>query len=869
MKKIKKLILVMFLVLSSIFVIKANASVIEDPDSFIGGEDVYIIGSTKFDNGYAITGQRAFEAGMNEIILYQNMNLDINDIDKTTYYYNKWTKKWYAKNEEGVPKNLNKQQQEKFDKGLQIIFVNNKVKKVELEYTGDVLTESLEEGITYSNNKFSIPANISGFYFETENGMVEVSVSKDEEYIGTPGSFYIPNTVLVYLGENQVNSFQTNSDNKLYEEIVYGPSYGENYDLVADYFEDEDGNKIDFATKTFKDGEKIYAITSKLVAYYCTPDGEYGYSYTSPIGINSLEEAIENSSENMKVCLAESLTLDKPIAIDANNKEMYFDLAGNTITSNGAVAIKLSGKNSILNINHGTINSEGNAALQVYIPDNTDNATAKLVVGNSLTINALQNGITVFGKGAILDFSGFIYLRGNDTYAISGNGLAQYAGTTINIKNGYISPNENVTGTFAIYAPQMGDINIEEAQLYADTVLGVKSGKVNIKDSYLYANGAKATEYKVNNDGINSTGDAIYIEMNKNYAKPVELNVENTVLSSANANPILVYNPDNLTSYSIITSDYKTVIKDIEAKTEAYISTEMAAFEANGKYYLEEDFEDILKNSEGDISVKLFSDIEINKLILLDKNIEREINIDLGGHTIYRDNQAFIFYITGKGTKITLENGTLRALDSKSGQVITLGEASAEEQNIHAIIKDDVIIETGFYGIVPVGKGVTLDFYGTIDLANIGAIGISGIGNENQGGTIINVYNGSKIYSKENHSGTVAIYLPQLGETNILGGDLSAHTVIGIKSGTLNITGGKLIAQGEKLAPVPTNNGINATGDTIYVERNGAYDNNIHINITGATLTSDNGKQILVYNPNKLSEPVINAEGYTIEYINE
>lgn len=87
-----------------------------------------------------------------------------------------------------------------------------------------------------------------------------------------------------------------------------------------------------------------------------------------------------------------------------------------------------------------------------------------------------------------------------------------------------------------------------------------------------------------------------------------------------------------------------------------------------------------------------------------------------------------------------------------------------------------------------------------------------------------------------------------------MSGELSGDGVIGIKSGTLNITDGTLTATGKKVTPVECGNGIEKTGSVIYIEENPAYKDNIKINITGGTLTSTNGYIIVELNPTIGSE---------------
>jgi len=542
MKKIKNILLGIFLVISSVFMLKVDATVLEDPNSYTG--DVYIMGSTKFDNNYIITGERAYEAGINEVLLYHEMNLDSLEIDKTTYYFSSLTKKWYAiPSDGGSVKTLTAAQEKKFENDIQIVFTNNKVKMVDFEYAGTVDVESLPENISYSNGKFSIPANIWGFSFSNGIDTIDVTISRNSNYEGEPGSFYIPNYVEIYNGSNSMAWITTNNENKIFEDQLYHYGYGEN--LAVDYFEDEDGNKIDFSTRTFEDGEKIYAITAPAVAYF------KGRDYS----INTWLDALKVSSEEHQVHLLNNLVVSSLIKLDTeNSNHMYLNLNGFTLSrDNGSFVIYITGKNNNLTISNGTI--ESTAGQVITVGDGVvEDQNINLTINSDVTINAGGiSGIAVIGNGAQLDFYGTINMTANDTTGITGRGNAADAGSVINVHSGAVISSE-FAGTIGLYLPHEGVTTIEDASITASTAIGIKAGKLNIIGGVFNANGTNVDPQLYGN-GIYSTGDTIYVEMNPSYLDNIKINIDGAYLNSENANQILVYNPTGMEAPEINVSD--------------------------------------------------------------------------------------------------------------------------------------------------------------------------------------------------------------------------------------------------------------------------------------------------------------------------
>ena len=245
------------------------------------------------------------------------------------------------------------------------------------------------------------------------------------------------------------------------------------------------------------------------------------------------------------------------------------------------------------------------------------------------------------------------------------------------------------------------------------------------------------------------------------------------------------------------------------------------------------------------------------------KVIDRDLTIDLGGNVITCNEKAF----SAEGNaNLVLDNGKFVATGSNYPVRCGVQKHSADNHPTVTLGKD-LEIESNWYGACVFGPNSTLNVYGTIDVTSDG-YGISGNGNAGNGGTTINVYDGAVI--RANSKGS-AFYLPQDGVLNIYGGDYEGDSVVLVKSGTVNVMGGKLHATGPKVEmPSPSFDGKEPTGDTIGVEVNNKYtggkeDKNIKINVTGGELISDNAYIIREVNINN-SDITIEVTG---EYFNK
>ena len=108
------------------------------------------------------------------------------------------------------------------------------------------------------------------------------------------------------------------------------------------------------------------------------------------------------------------------------------------------------------------------------------------------------------------------------------------------------------------------------------------------------------------------------------------------------------------------------------------------------------------------------------------------------------------------------------------------------------------------------------------------------------------------------------IYQPQKGILNISGGTITGATPLYIKSGEVNISGGKFIANGEAMPYNFNGNGGDNTGDAIVIDFCDYPGGMPVVTITGGEFTSLNAKAYETYDKEGNTNPEIAAENVKI-----
>lgn len=240
-------------------------------------------------------------------------------------------------------------------------------------------------------------------------------------------------------------------------------------------------------------------------------------------------------------------------------------------------------------------------------------------------------------------------------------------------------------------------------------------------------------------------------------------------------------------------------------------------------------------------TVRLLADVAESSI-----KVNANITIDLNKMTV---TGSFVTY-----GEVTIQNGTIDVPDGKTNYAygkLTLADvditgkaASSSLLSVNyngsvTIDKDSTIVADSAKGDYPAvfikgqndsGKTYApeLNIYGTVQSAKTPAIQGNGT---DRGVSHVNVFEGAVVKSE-----SLAVYLPQPCEVNITGGLVEGYCGIGIKSGTLNISGGTVrgVANDNVIGDeYSQTNGISYDGSAIMIDSYIGYAGQVQINISG------------------------------------
>ena len=240
-------------------------------------------------------------------------------------------------------------------------------------------------------------------------------------------------------------------------------------------------------------------------------------------------------------------------------------------------------------------------------------------------------------------------------------------------------------------------------------------------------------------------------------------------------------------------------------------------------------------------TVRLLADVAESSI-----KVNANITIDLNKMTV---TGSFVTY-----GEVTIQNGTIDVPDGETNYAygkLTLADvditgkaASSSLLSVNyngsvTIDKDSTIVADSAKGDDPAvfikgqndsGKTYApeLNIYGTVQSAKTPAIQGNGT---DRGVSHVNVFEGAVVKSE-----SLAVYLPQPCEVNITGGLVEGYCGIGIKSGTLNISGGTVrgVANDNVIGDqYSQTNGISYDGSAIMIDSYIGYAGQVQINISG------------------------------------
>ena len=245
---------------------------------------------------------------------------------------------------------------------------------------------------------------------------------------------------------------------------------------------------------------------------------------------------------------------------------------------------------------------------------------------------------------------------------------------------------------------------------------------------------------------------------------------------------------------------------------------------------------EIFKKAKDGDTVKLTADITDYDQ-KLEINSKRTITLDMNGHNIT--------YLTGSESFIGVYGATLIVKgsgvitnDTDSGLNV-YGKETKDDSFVSKLIVEKDVTLKGKYGLAIFydndkgSHGVTVDFYGKVDVTDNGIATNGDILNED--GPVVNIKKGAVV--KSTGTDGAAVYCAGNGTYNIEdGATITGATGIEVRAGKLNVKGGTITGTAKKLTSKANGGGNTTAGAGIAVVQH-TTQLPIEVNITGGTIT--------------------------------
>lgn len=472
---------------------------------------------------------------------------------------------------------------------------------------------------------------------------------------------------------------------------------------------------------------------------------------------------------------------------------------------------------------------------------------------NGDTIRLLDNtsgdGIVVkSGSNLTVDFGGFTYTVDGDLVGSAGtetNAFQLLKDSTITFKNGKITSSKA-----KILIQNYSNLTLDGIELDGTNLLGSmpytmsnNCGNVTIKDTIITAadNGVAFDVY----GGFGSYGDVtVTVTGNSVVNGTVEVdrgtgtqNVNTLKVENGTINGELKVDKNDKTTVSVIAGTFASDVSD-------YVDTSASSLEqVNGQWVVKKnpgaakigdtEYETL---AEAIAAAKAGDTVVLQKDVTIDayQEIHTAITVDLGGNKLTSTGGGFDVY-----ADLTVKNGSME----------TVKWAAWVQNGAKLVIEKDVTIKTTSTegnkgGITVQGNGSSVTVFGKIEAA--GGAAVSGIGNKDDGGVIINIEEGAVLKCDNG----IGIYYPNTAELNIKGGTITGLTGVYVKSGKTTVTGGTIIGTGAKTDYEYYGNGCNPTGDAFVVDKCNYPGGDPVVEIKGGTFKSEKANALASYTGN-------------------
>ena len=770
-------------------------------------------------------------------------------------------------------------------------------------YSGGLNVVKSEEGSTLniSGGKFTLSYATNGYTGVIfAYGTTTISGGEFIQSLTTAGRWDHPTVILTGVVEGYtattVVTGGTFTNNKSGESIFRGVGKG-----TSDNFEVSGGT----FNKTVSDGyfaDGYFVMKNDDGTY--SAGGPYEAKINST-GYETLSEAINaanNSTSPKTITLLQDVAVADQIVINnVNGKNVTLDLGKFTLTSTYAINTSIKNgsyalvNNTPLTIKNGTFAAGQARAIGALAALTLNDATVTqtLTGGHACVALCADNTSYSVKTSAINGAYSLCIFANNATVEISdsklnGTGNTLYHnGTNYGLKLTVTKTEITSSGSCGVYisgstSAQSNEANrngvggYQQASFTNCTIEGATNG-VEVKYTNLTLDGctvsttAGEASYKQENNGPAGSGFAVVSTDNAmNSATP---NPEGTITITGSGK---YTGPVGLGSLASVKTEFKNFTDDTikisggtfdrevpeEYCAEGYIPTK----NADGTYGVKEGsyvakigdtkYDSLAKAvtaaRDGDTVTLLAScnnsvSIEVQTNIIIDLNGKTVTNsadkmFTTRGEVTIRNGEikgAVASSIVNAYNKLTLTNVTITGATGSDGKNLVNVCSGAEV----TIDKNTVLTATGGEGVAVfvgqngagAGTKFTLNIYGKVT-QNAKSFAIAGNGSYT-GYTCINIYEGAEVKSS-----SCVIYQPQAGEINVYGGLIEGYCAIGVKSGTLNISGGTIrgTANDNVLGDEhSTNGGMKYDGSAIVVDsRSKGYAGDVKIHVTGGAVES-------------------------------
>lgn len=472
---------------------------------------------------------------------------------------------------------------------------------------------------------------------------------------------------------------------------------------------------------------------------------------------------------------------------------------------------------------------------------------------NGDTIRLLDNtsgdGIVVkSGSNFTVDFGGFTYTVDGELVGSTGtetNAFQLLKDSTITFKNGKITSSKAKIliqnySNLTLDGIELDGTNLQGSMPYT---MSNNCGNVTIKDTIITAadNGVAFDVY----GGFGSYGDVtVTVTGNSVVNGTVEVdrgtgtqNVNTLKVENGTINGELKVDKNDKTTVSVIAGTFASDVSD-------YVDTSASSLEqVNGQWVVKKnpgaakigdtEYETL---AEAIAAAKAGDTVVLQKDVTIDayQEIHTAITVDLGGNKLTSTGGGFDVY-----ADLTVKNGSME----------TVKWAAWVQNGAKLVIEKDVTIKTTSTegnkgGITVQGNGSSVTVFGKIEAA--GGAAVSGIGNKDDGGVIINIEEGAVLKCDNG----IGIYYPNTAELNIKGGTITGLTGVYVKSGKTTVTGGTIIGTGAKADYEYYGNGCNPTGDAFVVDKCNYPGGDPVVEIKGGTFKSEKANALASYTGN-------------------